>query len=778
MTVLSSQQSFSGVGRAPSARIDPQPYFAGMSRAIDALASAGEPLPPSSVTMLRQLASQGSAGVDGAERVLGESTLLRVVLDANGYSQSELGGAEPELVEKGWRSFLVRIANPYELTWVPKMLTNPVPGFRQVTVPGEFSLGMSMNQIPFSTDRLDKSGMIEDAWLQADIGEQPLTGAPIEYRVVHLYSAAGVPRTAYLALTVVDDPIGLHSGTQGIDIDFSVQPSYDVSLDILDEGGNTCVASLVITDQQGRVYPPLLMRVAPDMRFQPQIYRGSGETVRLPAGRYEIDATRGPEYRSSRHRVDVVDGSAPIMVRLDRWIDTGEHGWYPGDPHIHAAGCSHYESPTEGVRPETMIRQVRGEALSVSSVLTWGPGYYHQKQFFTGKAISPEATLEYPSLQKANNQRFTTASTQTDSQSLLRYDLEVSGFPSSHLGHVMLLNLQDQDYPGADLLNDWPSWNLPVLRWAKEQGAIVGYAHCGFGMAVPSSDLPNYEMPSFNGIGTNEAIIDVAHGLVDFLAGAEGLPAMELNAWYHMLNCGYRLAMVGETDYPCIFDERPGVGRTYVNLDAPPVGEQGYQDWIAGFGDGRLYFGDGRTHFLDFTVDGMRSGSVLEVDGPAPVVVRASVAALLEPEISPATERLRSLPGFARPAWHIERARVADSRTVTLEVVVNGDVWSRRDITADGSMQEIEVELELTKSSWVALRVTASGHTYPVFVEIAGAPVRASRRSADWCRVAVDAIWSEKSRFIRDSELADAHAAFDVARREYERIASECEAGS
>jgi len=123
-----------------------------------------------------------------------------------------------------------------------------------------------------------------------------------------------------------------------------------------------------------------------------------------------------------------------------------------------------------------MIRQIRGEGLALGAVLTWGPGYYHQKQFFTGTPISPEATLEYPGLQEASNQVFTIATTELDQSSALRYDLEVSGFPSSHLGHLMLLNLTDQDYPGSTMVDDWPSCTLPITRWGREQGAVVGYA--------------------------------------------------------------------------------------------------------------------------------------------------------------------------------------------------------------------------------------------------------------------------------------------------------------
>lgn len=391
---------------------------------------------------------------------------------------------------------------------------------------------------------------------------------------------------------------------------------------------------------------------------------------------------------------------------------------------------------------------------------------------------SPEATLEHPSLQEANNQTFITERTDRDGESLLRYDVEISGFPSSHLGHVMLLNLRDQDYPGTAVIEDWPSWTLPVLRWAKKQGAVVGFAHCGFGMAVDSDELPNDDIPKFNSIGTNEAIVDVTHGVVDFLAGAEAMPAMELNAWYHMLNCGYRLAMVGETDYPCIFDERPGVGRTYVRLDQRPVGDDGYGEWIRGLADGRLYFGDGRTHGLDFRVEGAQSGDVLGLAEDASVTVAGTIACLLEPAPDAETERIRSSPGFARPSWHIERARIGSTRSVVVELVQNGLVIERATVIADGTPQDVVWDVPVSESSWFALRVLPSGHTHPVFVEVGGRPVRASRRSAQWCRRAVDVLWEEKSRLLRTEEVEDARLAFDHARLTYDAIADESDATS
>jgi hypothetical protein len=191
------------------------------------------------------------------------------------------------------------------------------------------------------------------------------------------------------------------------------------------------------------------------------------------------------------------------------------------------------------------MRQVLGEALGVGAVLNWGPAYYHQRQYFEGR-----------------DNRLSTPST------LLRYDLEVSGFPSSHCGHLVLLRLREQDYPDTRQIEDWPSWDLPVLKWAAAQGAVTGFAHTGWGLEVGTHELPNYELPPFDGIGANEFIVDVTHDVVDFISACDTPYAHELNIWYHTLNCGFRTRISGETDFPCITDERVGGGRSYVKLAA------------------------------------------------------------------------------------------------------------------------------------------------------------------------------------------------------------------
>ena len=556
------------------------------------------------------------------------------------------------------------------------------------------------------------------------------------------------------------------------ELDFDCLPSRTVTLAVRDADGRGCIASLAVKDRLDRVYPPQAMRVAPDLYFQPQIYRGDGETIRLPDGEYTVESTRGPEYLRGMQTVTIDASHTLIEVRLQRWIDPAKWGWYSGDTHIHAGGCSHYSVPTEGVSPETMIRQARGEGLAIGDVLTWGPSWYYQKQFFTGHAISPPASLEHPELQVANDVTLQPRPTPEDAESVLRYDVEVSGFPSSHAGHLVLLRLKDQDYPGTKILEDWPSWNLPILQWARTQGALGGYAHCGLGMVVDSTDLPNYEIPPMNGIGTQEAIIDVTHGVVDFLSGCDTNPIAELNAWYHMMNCGFRMKFVGETDYPCITDERMGVGRSYVRLDHRPVDDAGYEAWVRGIAEGRLYCGDGCSHFLDFKVNGRGSGEGdLSLKASGTLEIETLVAARLEPEppvdMDPILHRLNG--------WHLERARIGMTGTVPVELIVNGGAVDKATLVADGKPRTITFKAPIVRSSWVALRIFPSSHTHPVFVMVGDKPIRASKRSAQWCRACVDKVWEVKSPFMRESERPAGAESFDHARRVYEAIASECE---
>jgi hypothetical protein len=524
------------------------------------------------------------------------------------------------------------------------------------------------------------------------------------------------------------------------------------------------MASFTIRDAAGRVYPAPAKRLAPDFFFHAQVYRKDGETVRLPAGKYVVEARRGPEYLVEESPLDVpADGrKVTARVQLRRWIDPARAGWVSGDHHIHAAGCAHYEDPTQGVSPKDMWRHVLGEDLKVGCSLTWGPCYYFQKRYFTGK-VDALSTDRY----------------------VMRYDLEVSGWSSHRAGHLVLLRLKDQDYPGTKVLEDWPTLGLNVLRWAKAQGAVTGPAHSGWGLTVEGTQLPNYNVPRCDGIGANEYIVQVTHQVpgpggkpvpaVDFMSTVDTPYTWELNMWYQTLNAGFRTRASGETDFPCIYGERVGLGRAYVKLDDRRRVD--FDRWVDGVAAGRSYVSDGRSHLMDFTVGGVEvgtRGSELQLASPGMVDVTANVAALLDPTPRP---ELKARPPSEKPYWDIERARIGLTRRVPLELIVNGAPVASTEIRADGVTRPVRFAgVRIERSSWVTLRILPSSHTNPVFVVVGGKPVRASRRSIEWCLKTVDACWMQKRATYRAEEQDDARAAYDHAREVYRQRLGEAEA--
>jgi hypothetical protein len=85
----------------------------------------------------------------------------------------------------------------------------------------------------------------------------------------------------------------------------------------------------------------------------------------------------------------------------------------------------------------------------------------------------------------------------------------------------------------------------------------------------------------------------------------------------------------------------------------------------------------------------------------------------------------------------------------------------------------VAFDVAIEKSSWVAVRILPSAHTNPIFVLVGGKPLRASRRSAEWCLAAVNQCWTQKAPRISVAEMGAAREAYDRAREVYKRLIGE-----
>lgn len=768
--------------------VEAQPLVAHSLRIAEGLEFIGNPLPEVTNHYLQQLAKEpmDAQSVARVQELLDPFCLAEIQINPESRVKVDAGQALPVMMQEGWTSFLVKVQNEAHITARLQVESpNALPILHRSTGAHKMK-----EENHFSPGEIDNQ-FIEMAIYEGRPLSANLSGLELQYFVIQLYSKQRGKREVQLGFHV-------GQGTQDvgfrntIDLLFNILPAVKVELNIRDYNGSPTMASFIFTDGIDRqkdaeevdyrhrkaqsthwkegsrlafydlpeeqslagIYPLPARRLAakdeyPDFFFQPQIYRYDGEHVFLPPGSYHVHYGRGPEYMDSYKQVTIPDGtdSHTLSFNLKRWIHMAELGWYSADHHIHAAGCSHYESPEEGVRPDDMWRQVLGEDLNMGNNLTWGPSWYYQKQFFTGENFEL-----------------------SDESNIMRYDVEVSGFPSSHAGHIVLLNLKEDDYPNTTLIEEWPSWTLPILQWAKSQGGITGYAHSGWGLApiTPTPDLPNYVTPKMDGIGANEYVVTVTHDVIDFYSAGDTPWPAELNMWYHTLNCGFTTRISGETDFPCISDERVGRARIYAKLDSGLE----FGDYMEAIVKGRSYVSDGHAHLIDFRVEDQTLGlneSKLRLSGAQSVTIKGKAAAFLTSYQDRIGEIIGSLTEYQSPYWHIERSRRGKTRNVAVELIVNGEKVGEKIIEANGDWNDVSFQFDVEQSSWMALRIHGSAHTNPIFVEVASKPI-AIKKSAEWCRNAIDQCWDMKHGEFKPEEVEEAKAGYDHARKVYDEI--------
>jgi len=792
------------------ADVPTQPFVEQIRRLQETMKFLGIPLEPATNAQLNDALSIGD--VKKITQSLDDHTLFQIDINPESRVKVRKGKASPKLNQGGYTPFLVKVINQGTVT---ARLNASSPQSGQV-YGGMTQLSARRMQRESHDELSDPTGNPQ-RFLDLSFYELPpltthLSGLELEYKLLWIYASVPGKVEANIGFDVGQgtQDIGFRSE---VPVLFEIKPARRVSLNIKDHDGKPSTARLVFRDEAGHVFPPQAKRLAPDFYFQEQIYRHSGQSILLPPGRFTVQSSRGPEYKVIKEHVIIpAKPEHTIEIQLERWIDPAQHGFYSGDHHIHGAGCAHYNSPTLGVSPEDMFLQVKGEGLNVGCVLTWGPCFEFQRNFF-----SPDPHQL------------------SDPMTLLKYDLEISGFGSQSMGHVCLLNLKDQTYPGSAGTKEqgWPTWTTPVMRWAREQGGVVGYAHSASGLQIDpdaasarllkqldadqdrllnrqeaasgllptafrfidedrdhaltqselrhimdqqADQLPNWVVPEMNSVGAMEICVSTALGVCDFISAMDTARIPEWNMWYHLLNCGFPLKVSGETDFPCMSGSRVGQGRVYVQMGV--LDRLDFAAWCDGLKKGRSYVSDGFAHALHFSVNDKTPGfGEVTLPKPGSVDIQANVS--FAPE-TPETvaQGLIAPPGGRRFAGDTvtfhgpppSGQKTGGSRIV--ELVINGEVAHSWSVPADGGVHALERQVDIERSSWLALRYFPQLHTNPVNVIIDEQPIRISRESALWCAETIHQLWRSRGHTIHPDEREAARLAFDRALKTYAEIAA------
>lgn len=404
-------------------------------------------------------------------------------------------------------------------------------------------------------------------------------------------------------------------------------------------------------------------------------------------------------------------------------------GWYAGDMHVHRS-CG--GSP---VSLSTIYDAMVDKDLAVVSLLA---------DMGNGEVQDPVADL--PKVDGSDDP-ISTPGRIVHWDAEWHWDATYSQFEHQALGgHIVALGLSEAH-------QIWEEYTYPILDWAHQQNGIAGFAH----MQYLGSGFPQ----SLNCCIPIEYPVEVALGAADFISEDVAGSDSAIEAYYRLLNTGFRPGFAAGSDYPCAADI--GDLLTYVQIAGEPLT---YQKWIEGIADGRTVVSrNGHNEFLELKVDStFTPGDELQL--AASGERRAAGGGSVSVDVQWTSQQ--NLSG-------------------SIELIQNGEVVaSTQASVSPGAPQSLSATVDFTKSGWLAARrMSGRGHevqTGAVFVIVDSAPVRASVEDAEFyvqwmdnllTRTAPGGIWGSHFAEYRD----EARARYQAAKNIYQQIASEA-AGS
>ena len=181
--------------------VDRQPLVAATQRLVEAMRFAGAPLPTNileSLAAVDQIQNDREA-VRRIQKILDPLCIAHVGLNPESRVKVGEGPAAKELIQQGWRVFLVKVINEAGI--------NPVLGVGSDQARPVFLQGKGERQKPAADASLVSGHDVSDRFLDLSmLRREPLkerlSGLPVEYCVLLLYSRDAGAREASLAFDI------------------------------------------------------------------------------------------------------------------------------------------------------------------------------------------------------------------------------------------------------------------------------------------------------------------------------------------------------------------------------------------------------------------------------------------------------------------------------------------------------------------------------------------------------------------------------------------------
>jgi len=401
--------------------------------------------------------------------------------------------------------------------------------------------------------------------------------------------------------------------------------------------------------------------------------------------------------------------------------------WFSGDIHVHRS-CG---GPPEAL--SSLYNKMTPQNLAVISLLA---------DSGNGEVQNPATDLPQVNGQDAS---VSTPGKIVHWDTEWHWDATYTQYPHQALGgHIVSLGLTQAQ-------QIWQEYTYPILNSARQQGGIAGFAH----LQYLDGNIPQ----SLSCCSPIEYPVEVALGAADFISedvddsgsSFSMNPEAFIQAYYKLLNTGFRPGFAAGTDYPCNSSRDLGLLLTYVQTAG---GQLTYRNWIDGIARGRTVVSrNGHREFLDLKVNGSST--------PGDEIRLAAAGSL------PVTVQWTATQNFSG----------------TIELVSNGVVVaSQQASVAPGAPVTFSTTVNFPKSGWIAARRMDSDghqvHTAAVFVIINNAPIRVSAADAQFYVQWMDNLLTKTSpggpwNSFFPTQLSQAQARYQAAKAIFQQRATE-----